>query len=239
MIDRCSPSDDHSPMVEWKTISLPFADSDVTHTVYYKPISALEVEVFNLPLAATETDVQDLIKEVFSLFGHLDEVIVKHKKAVVKFESEKGLTRALEQRKKHSRIIPKASCGVFGIESFIAKYNQRHPSLATLERVSNEFIEQFEKKEAELKESSGGRHVARMTEAEMNAIMQKYQQKVKAMQSKDFYSFQQKDRPNLAKELLSDEGPVPRHMKKKPKVKKPNLAFTPKKSNRQAGKSEA
>ena len=220
-------------MVEWKTVALPFPESDVTHCVMYRQVSALEVEAFNLPLTTSDNETISLIKDVFSLFGHIDEVTLHGKKAVIKFESENGLNRAVTQKRKHQRVVPSAFRGEFGIDSFIAKYNEVHPDLDTLERVSNEFIEQFEKKEQESRDLAGGRHVVRMTEAEMHELMQKHQKKMMNMQSGDFYAFQQKDRPNLATELLSTEGPAPRHMKKKPKTKKPNLAFTPKKADRQ------
>ena len=218
-------------MSEWKVVPLAFPDSNVTHSLIYRQSSALEIEVFNLPLTSSDDETSALVKDVFSVFGHIDEVLVKGNHAVVKFESENGHQRAMAQKRKHQRILPNPFRGEFGIESFIAKYNEVHPDMETLERVSSEFIEQFEKKEQETRELSG-KHVFRMTEAEKHELMQKYQKKMRDMQSNDFYTFQQKDRPNLAKELLTDEGPAPRHMKKKPKVKKPNLAFTPKKADR-------
>jgi hypothetical protein len=201
-------------MVEWKTLDLPLPNTSVSHTLFYKASSALEVEVFNLPLAETPEDQIGLLTNVFSLFGHVDSVTVS-KHATVKFESTKGIERAMAGRRKHSRDLPLAVAGTFGIEYFIAKYQKVHPPMDVLERVSSEYIREFEAKEKERR----GKHVVQMTEAETHEVMRKYHEKVKKMQSTDFYAFQQKDRPSLVSELLSDEGPAPRHLKKKPKPK--------------------
>lgn len=206
----------------WKTIELPFPNSDVKHAVFYKAVSALEVEVYNLPLAG-DTDMITLLTEVFTLFGDVDEVQVAKDKAIVKFETAHGCDRAKEGRAKHSRAVPYAFKGEYGINKFVAKFNELHPPLETLERVSNEQIELFEQREAEIRERSGGRKVIRLTEAEKRKYVLEYQQKVQKMKSSDFYNFQQKDRPNLITEMLTDDGPAPRHMKKAPKVRKPNL----------------
>jgi hypothetical protein len=202
-------------MNDWKTLLLPIPDSQISHTLFYRASSALELDVFNLPLASNSESLIQLLTEIFSLFGMVESVKLVKKYATIKFESEKGIERALTGRKKHSRDFPIPIAGNFGIDHFVAKYQEVHPPIETLERLSSEFIHEFEEKEKQ----KNTKHVMKMTEAEQQEIMRKYQEKVKKMQSTDFYAFQQKDRPNLVTELLSNDGPAPRHLKKKPKLK--------------------
>jgi hypothetical protein len=205
------------PMEDWKTLSLPMPNSSVTHTLFYKVSSALEVDVFNLPLSSSPESQQQKLCEIFAVFGRVESVTLlqNSQSATVKFESTKGIQRASEGRRKHARDLPLAVAGTFGIEHFIEKYNEVHPPIETLERTSSEFIRAFEEKE----QKDRTKRVVRMTEAEQQELLRKFDEKVKKMQSTDFYAFQQKDRPNLVTELLANDGPAPRHLKKKPKVK--------------------
>lgn len=206
---------------EWLTIQLPYSNSISTHTIFYRTESALELQVFNLPLATNKDSITNIIESTFSIFGHVEEVTFPSDvSAIIKFQSEKGLQRAIQQKKKHSRELPNATSGVFGLDRYISKYEQAHPDTDVLERVSNEYIAQFEKKEREIGKTTNRNRVTRLTEAEKNEIIAKYQQKAKKMQSNDFYEFQQRNRLNLANGLLSNDGPAPRHLKKKPKEKK-------------------
>ncbi|OHT00963.1 hypothetical protein TRFO_32177 [Tritrichomonas foetus] len=206
-------------MENLKSFELPYPASNATHTIFYKMESALEIKIYNLPLAATNDDLKDQLTDVFSLFGHIEEVSIGKDIALIKFQTEKGLQRAISQKKKHSRDIPEAVKGQFGVERYINKYRQIHPPLETLERVSSEYIAQFEEKEREAQMATGTRKVVKLTEAEQREMIEKYQQKAKQMQSPDFYGFQQNNKPNLATELLSNEI-TPRHLKKMPKEKK-------------------
>ena len=193
--------------------------------------SALEIAVFNLPLATNKENLTNLLESIFSLFGHIDEITFPNSEsAIIKFQSQKGLERAVNQKKKHSREIPYAQSGVFGLERYIGKYHDLHPDVEVLERVSREYIEQFEKQEEENRKFTKSRHVLRLTEAEKNDMKNKYLQKVKRMQSNDFYSFQIRGKLNLATGLLSNDGPAPRHLKKKPKEKH-HYTQPPKKDN--------
>lgn len=203
----------------WETLDLPFPNSSATHTLFYKMISALEVEVYNVPLADNSANLKNKMKEIFSLFGHVDEVTLDAEKdtVVVKFETQKGIERAMIQKRKHAYATPDAFAGEFGLDRYINKYRTLHPDIETLERVSSEIIAQFEEIEKQNKMVSG-RKVVRMTEAEKKEYMNRYQEKAKKMQSGDFYAFQQRDRPNLATALLTNEVKA-LHMKKKPKKK--------------------
>jgi hypothetical protein len=202
----------------WSTLRLPFPESQVAHTLFYRRASALEIEVFNLPLASSDDELRSHLHDIFSMFGHLDSVsLTSTSKATVKFDTTKGVQRAVEGRRKHARELPHACAGSFGIEHFIAKYREVHPPSDVLERVSSDYIRQFEAKEHEMRQQAGTRQVVRVSEAEKQEIIRKHQERVKKMQATDFYLFQQKDRPNLVTELLSNDGPAPRHMKKKPK----------------------
>lgn len=216
---------------EWKTIQLPYANSIATHTVFYRMESALELQVFNLPLATNRDTITSILESAFSLFGHVDEVAFPSAtSASVRFQSEKGLQRALSQQRKHSREAPHAAAGTFGLERYVAKYAQVHPDADVLERVSNEYIAQFEKQEREMNRGVNRKHVTRLTEAEKSEMLSKYQQKAKRMQSSDFYEFQQRNRLSLANGLLSNDGPAPRHLKKQPKVRKPVTTQPPRKA---------
>ena len=205
---------------EWKTLQVPYPESKASHSIFYRIESALEIVVFNLPLATNKENLTTLLESIFSLFGHIDDITFPNSEsAVIKFQSHKGLERAINQKKKHSREIPYARSGVFGLERYVRKYHELHPDVEVLERVSREYIEQFEKREEENRKVTKGRKVMRLTEAEKNEMMNKYRQKVKRMQSNDFYSFQMRGKLNLATGLISNDGPAPRHLKKKPKEK--------------------
>ena len=201
------------------SLELPYPNSNATHTLFYKMDSALEVKVFNLPLTATNEDLKNHLADIFALFGHVEEVLIGKDVAIVKFQTEKGLQRAIAQKKKHSRDTPDAVKGQFGAERYLNRYIEVHPPLETLERVSSEYIAQFEENEREAQKLSGGRRGVRLTEAEQREIIEKYQQKAKNMQSDNFYNFQLRNKPNLATEMISNEI-TPRHLKKMPKNKK-------------------
>lgn len=205
---------------QFLTLELPYPDSKVTHTIFYKLESALEIRVFNLPLTDTAENLNLHLSDIFSIFGHVEEVSVSKDSriAIVKFQSEKGLQRAISMKKKH-QSIPSAVRGQFGVQRYLDRYMLYHPPIETLKKTAYDYIAEFEEKEKEMQQASAGRKVVRMTEAEQREIMDKYQQKAKRMQSSDFYAFQQKGRPTLASELLSNEI-KPRHLKKIPKEKK-------------------
>lgn len=207
------------------TLELPYPNSNVTHTIFYKIESALEVRVYNLPLADTDENLNNHLSDIFSIFGHVEEVSIGKGVAIVKFQTEKGLQRAISQKKKHHQLLddasmPEAVKGQFGLQRYLDRYANIHPSIERLKKLSIDYINEFEEKEKEMQLASAGNKVVRMTEAEMREEMDKYQQKAKRMQSSDFYAFQQRGRPSLATELLSNEI-TPRHLKKKPKDKKP------------------
>jgi hypothetical protein len=205
----------------WSTLSLPFPESQVTHRLFYRQSSALEIDVFNLPLASSDDDLESHLRTIFSMFGHVDSVsLTSTSAATVKFDTPKGVQRAVNGRRKHAREVPGAFAGSFGIEYFLAKYREVHPPSEVLERVSSEYIRQFEAKEQEMRRQPGARHVVKVSEAEKQEVIRKHQERVKKMQATDFYLFQQKDRPNLVTELLSNDGPAPRHLKKRPKLKR-------------------
>ncbi|KAK8884343.1 hypothetical protein M9Y10_043452 [Tritrichomonas musculus] len=211
-------------MQDLKTLELPYTNSKATHTLFYEAESALEIKVYNLPLADANENLKDHLSDIFSIFGHIEEVSVGKDVAIVKFQTEKGLQRALSQKKKHhldsdENSLPEATKGQFGIQRYLDKYAQLHPPIEDLKKLSYDYIKEFEEKEKEMQRASGGRKTVRMTEAEQREILDKYNQKAKAMQSTDFYAFQQRGRPSLATELLSNEV-VPRHLKKIPKDKK-------------------
>lgn len=208
---------------QFLTLQLPYPDSKATHTIFYKMESALEIRVYNLPLVDNKEDLINHLSDIFSIFGHVEEVLIGKDVAIVKFQTEKGLQRAISMKKKHQsqegNSIPLAVKGQFGVQRYINQYKETHPPIENLKRVSYEYIASFEEKEKEIQAASSGHKVVRMTEAEQKEIMDKYQQKAKRMQSSDFYAFQQRNKPSLATELLSNEV-KPRHLKKMPKEKK-------------------
>jgi hypothetical protein len=204
-------------MSDFQTLQLPLPGSAVTHTLFYRASSALEVDAFNLPLAASAEDAMRHLTDIFGLFGRVAGVALAKdgRRATVTFESRAGAERALAGRRKHGRDPPLAVAGAFGLARLIAKHRERRPPLEALERVSSEFIREFEAGERQ----AAGRRTVRMTQAEEHEVMRRYHEKVKRMQSADFYSFQQRDRPSLVTELLGDDAPAPRHLKKRPKQK--------------------
>lgn len=217
---------------EFLTLELPYPESNTTHTIFYKMESALEIRVYNLPLTDTNETLETHLSDIFSIFGHVESVSIQKNTAEVKFQTEKGLQRAIAQKAKHHQEVegfslPFAVKGDFGLQRYIAKYKERNPTVDALKNISYEYIKEFEEKEREMQKSSSGHKVVKMTEAEQREIIEKYQQKAKKMQSPDFYGFQQKGRPNLATELLSNEV-VPRHLKKIPKDKKKPQSNQPK-----------
>jgi hypothetical protein len=205
----------------WRTLSLPFPGSPVTQTLFYRQLSALEIEVFNLPLASSDDDLQSRLHQIFSMFGYLDSVsLTSTSKATIEFQSKKGVRRAVKGRRTHVQLLPHATAGSFGIDYFIARYREVHPPNRVLVRVSSDYIRQFEAKEREMARLAGPRPFVRVTEVEKQEIIQKDEARIKKMCATDFYLFQQKDRPNLLTMLLSNDRPAPKHLKKKPKPKR-------------------
>ena len=206
----------------FQTLELPYPDSDATHTLFYRQVSENEVEVFNMPLHRDEESLKELLTSVYQCFGSVDSVAIDGDKATVQFESEKGMKRAMNKQKKHtSPPLPSAVAGDFGLDAMIKDYEERHPDVDVLERISNEFIEAFEAREREMKENQTvpARMVTKMTTAEMNEAMRRYREKVKKMQSTNFYAFQTKNVPNLVTSMLTEQEKEPRHLKKQPKKK--------------------
>lgn len=207
---------------ELKVLKLPFHRDGATLSLFYKKVSELELEAYNLPMAPSQEELKSYVEEIFGLFGHVEEVELEGDvKATIKYFKATSIERALEGKFKHQRDVPTAYTGEYGTEYFEEQHAKKHPSIESLEAVSSKHIAEFEAAEARARATTGSRHIARTTEAQTQEIIRKYQEKVKAMQSNDFYSFQQKDRPNLLTGLLAPvQEKEPRHLKKKPKAKK-------------------
>jgi hypothetical protein len=123
-------------------------ESQVTPCLFYQQTSALEIDAFNLPLASSDDDLESHLRMIFSMFGHVDSVsLTSTSVATVKFDTPKGAQRAVNGRRKHAWEVPRAFAGSFGIEYFLTKYCQLHPPSDVLERVSSEYIHQFEANE--------------------------------------------------------------------------------------------
>ena len=192
-----------------------------TQSIYYREISAHQVEVMNIPLASSDEELISLLKNAFSVFGSVMEIELPNRSQnidniIVTFRHSMALRRAVLTDEADSG---QAACDEksFGVNRYIEKFKRMKPSLEELESVSNKEIEAFEKQEDEARKRAGTSKVARHTEAEMKEIIEKYKQKEQQMFSKDFYGFQQK---TLYTALLSeDDKPAPRHLKKQPKKK--------------------
>lgn len=204
----------------WKIIKLQYPDSESTHSIFYQKHSALELEAYNFPLTDNTDQIIKIFEETFSLYGKLDSVTIDGSQAIIKFQNEKSLDRALlEKFKHHDAELPPAYSGDFGVEYFKKKYMQQRPEVADLEKSAYEQIKAIDKRDNEARANAGTKHIARHTEAETQAILEKYQKTIQKMQSTDFYEFQQKNKPNLYTALLGEEVKQPRHLKKQPKKK--------------------
>ena len=208
-------------MSEIQEIRLKYPESESTHSLFYKKISDLEISVFNPPLTDSQDSLKQIIEQTFLVFGYIDSVSISGSSIQVKFSDEKGMMRALLKKQKTNRSLPPAYSGVFGVDYYKNLFKDKRPSIDVLERISTTYIKSFEDNEKAMREASGSsRHVVKMTEAEKQEIIRKYQEKTKQMMSSDFYGFQQKDRPSLATALLAPVKPEPRHLKKQPKKNK-------------------
>ena len=206
---------------QFATIQLPFPDSNVTHTIFYRAYSGLEIEIFNLPLYSDDEELISLLKNAFSVFGKVADVKLENKTAILQFQSADRWEHAMSQQPKHEKKPPPPIAGHFGVERYINQYQEHHPDQEILEKFSSDIIAEFEEKERKMKEVQGSsRHVARLTQAEVNALMKKHQERMQKMQSTDFYAFQQRGKKNLFLDNSNEPEP-PRHLKKKPKKKSP------------------
>lgn len=204
----------------WKVLKLPYRDSNVQHSVFYKKHSALELEAYNFPLTDTNDKIQNILEEAFALFGKIDTITIEGNQAIIKYQNEKSLDRALLEKFKHNDAQPpEVGIGEFGVEYFKQKYMKSRPDVADLEKSAYEQIQAIDKRDAEARANAGTKKIARQTEAETQAIIRKYQETAAKMQTSDFYAFQQKNKPNLYTSLLGEEVKQPRHLKKQPKKK--------------------
>ena len=203
-------------------LELPYPNSKSTHTMYYKMINDIEIEVFNLPLSNSNEKLKELLEISFSIYDDIEEVKLTDKdSAIIKFINNKGLLNAISLTIENQKDLPFAFAGNFGINEFIERHKNNNPSIETLERISTDYIKKFEEMEKLKKEASGpSRHTIQLTEAEKQEMISKHLEKSKKMMSNDFYGFQQKGRTNLATALLSKNVIEPRHLKKKSKKDK-------------------
>ena len=195
----------------------------ITHSVFYRILSAHQIEIRNPPLAKNNKELISLLTRAFSVFGKVMEVELPNKEAhieniLISYNDEKSVKRA---EARDGIYAHQAACNEesFGAQRYLEQYQKVRPSVEELERISTNEINAFEKQEEEIRKRTGSAKIARHTEAEMKAIINKYKEREEKMLSKDFYGFHQN---TLYTALLTDSEPVaPRHMKKQPKKKAP------------------